>query len=163
MPLKDPIARREYSRTYQRKWIKLPHVRAKRKVTHDRWIANNPKRIAELEQRYLPSKANRIREKRRCNREKALQVLGSKCVSADCRWMNEDGTLGCRDPRLLQIDHKLGGGTQERNRLSYDTMLRRIAAGNTKGYQLLCASCNWLKAHTNKEFACMEKYENPGN
>lgn len=48
------------------------------------------------------------------------------------------------------MDHVDGGGTQEIKRLGYHRMLRRILAG-ASGYQLLCANCNWIKRHENRE------------
>lgn len=156
MPRKDPKSRAQYSRDYQREWIKRPEVRIRRKRSHDIWAENHPEVIAIYAAKSAPKKRERIKQRRRERRASVIALLGGKCTSVECRWLNEDGTLGCSDPRLLQVDHKNGGGTQERKRLSYDVMLRRIASGKTDGYQLLCASCNWLKAHTQNEFASME-------
>lgn len=122
------------------------------------WIATHPERVRELDIKYLPKRANYIRERRRQRREAVVKKLGGRCSSLACRWLNNDGTFGCDDFRLLQIDHKKGGGTKERSTLSYDKMLCKVLA-DASGYQLLCACCNWLKAHECKEFACMEKHK----
>ena len=156
MPLKDPIARAEYSRNYQRKWIKRPEVRARRKKSRDRWAKKHPEVIAGYDAKYASKRREYTKTTRRERRKKVIEKLGGKCSSKQCRWLNEDGSLGCKNPLLLQVDHKRGGGTKERNRLTYDAMLRHILLGETEPYQLLCAACNWLKAHTNKEFPCME-------
>lgn len=78
-------------------------------------------------------------------RQEAIDRLGGRCV-----------TCGHPDSRVLQIDHKFGGGADERrdypNGVSY---LRHILANlNSDRYQLLCASCNWLKRSTN--FECVK-------
>jgi hypothetical protein len=132
---------------------------AHRRQYNKQWVKNNPQKVAAWDAQQLIPRALRLKRKRRDNRNLAIEKLGGKCSSPGCRWLNPDGTLGCNDKRLLQIDHKNGGGTQERARLSYDVMLRQIVEGNLAPYQLLCACCNWLKAHTNNEFASMEKYE----
>jgi len=133
----------------------------KKKKTAD-WIASHPERMRELDIKYLPNRANANWQRRRERREKAIAKLGGRCSSSTCRWLNDEGTLGCTDPRLLQIDHKNGGGTQERAKLSYDKMLLRVLE-HSEDYQLLCACCNWLKAHEQKEFASREKYAHFGN
>src|ERR1039458_555180 len=47
-------------------------------------------------------------------RAKVLLKLGSKCANKWCRHLNPDGTLGCKDLRILHIDHKKGGGNKDR-------------------------------------------------
>ena len=47
-------------------------------------------------------------------RDKVLFKLSVKCSNPKCRWLEEDGTLGCRDARILQIDHVNGGGVLHR-------------------------------------------------
>lgn len=126
------------------------------------WIAAHPERMRELDVKYLPQRANANRERRRERREQVISKLGGRCSSTTCRWLNADGTLGCADHRLLQVDHKNGGGTRERAKLSYDKMLLRVLE-NGEDYQLLCACCNWLKAHEQKEFTKKENYAHFGN
>lgn len=156
MPHKDPAARRAYHRQYNNKYNQQPHVKKKRLKRIKAWKKRNPEAVSRQNAKSAPKKRERIKARRRERRAQVIALLGGKCSSHSCRWLNTDGTLGCKDPRLLQVDHKHGGGTQERNKLSYDVMLRRILLGETKPYQLLCAACNWLKAHTNKEFSSME-------
>jgi hypothetical protein len=71
-------------------------------------------------------------------RKEIFRLLGNKCVRC-----------GFADPRVLQIDHIHGHGTQERkkqtnNACYYRLILNKIKNGS-KDYQLLCANCNWLK------------------
>lgn len=78
-------------------------------------------------------------------RKKVFDVLGRKCSNADCKWQNDDGSIGCTDERLLQIDHRNGGGTKEaRGKGGRCAMLRRVLE-HPDEYQVLCANCNWLK------------------
>ena len=58
-----------------------------------------------------------------------------------------------RDERALQIDHVHGGGNQERQQLKSTRALYRKVLADVAGlYQLLCANCNWIKRHENKEW-----------
>jgi hypothetical protein len=73
-------------------------------------------------------------------REQAFAVLGGKCV-----------VCGFSDPRALQIDHVNGNGCHESSQIGYYGILRKIIAGNTKDYQLMCANHNWIKRMENDE------------
>lgn len=65
--------------------------------------------------------------------DKAVRVLGSKCVRC-----------GFDDIRALQIDHINGGGSQAVKRSGHSHYYA-VARGETSGFQLLCANCNWIK------------------
>lgn len=97
--------------------------------------------------------------KRRCtvcqyaaNRDRArkirlavLALFGNHCNNPNCRWLNEDGTLGCVDERLLHLDHINGGGNQERKSVgSPQQIYKKVLAVQGVGYRLLCSNCNWL-------------------
>lgn len=69
-----------------------------------------------------------------------MEALGNKC--SNC---------GFSDHRALQIDHKNGGGTAERKKLGQSGVYLRIVNGDTEGYQILCANCNWIKRYENNE------------
>jgi hypothetical protein len=84
-------------------------------------------------------------------RTKVVEKLGGQCSNPDCRHLNSDGTLGCKDFRLLQIDHVFGGGEAERKTLHIQAFLKKVLADTSGKYQLLCASCNWLKRYLNHE------------
>ncbi|MEK7178047.1 MAG: hypothetical protein AAB721_00070, partial [Patescibacteria group bacterium] len=56
------------------------------------------------------------------------------------------------DYRALQIDHILGNGSKERKKNNTTKIYHKIVNKQTKGYQLLCANCNWIKRYTNKEY-----------
>lgn len=109
------------------------------KNTHKKWMKNNMWRyhdnIVENTKRYY-NKA----------RKGLIEILGNKCVNPECLVVG-----GCEDFRCLQIDHKDGDGYKDRltnGRLSY--YLKHIDEAKQK-LQILCANCNWIKKHDNKE------------
>jgi len=71
-----------------------------------------------------------------------FKFLGGCCVRC-----------GNTDIRVLQIDHKNGGGSKHIRSVSGMTRYKRLALGqdDINKYQLLCANCNWIKRHENKE------------
>ena len=102
-------------------------LRAKRGERAKKWRENNP------------STSQR-------RRQKILLLLGSKC--SNC---------GIEDYRVLQIDHINGGGYRERKQFGTGgnataRYYAHILEVGGKGYQLLCANCNWIKRYEQKEF-----------
>jgi hypothetical protein len=93
---------------------------------------------------------------RRANRklkEKLCKIYGNRCANPKCKWQNEDGSFGCTDIRILQLDHKQGNGNKSREGISSLQYYRRaIQVINKKKYQMLCPNCNWVKRVENKEF-----------
>ena len=87
-----------------------------------------------------------------------IALLGGRCSSPTCHWVNDDGSIGCTDFRALQIDHVEGHGTNDikaGGTAWYDRVLKFIKSDLTQTkYQLLCANCNWIKRSV--------KNENPG-
>jgi len=80
-----------------------------------------------------------------------LKKLGGKCSNPACQWLNADGTRGCTDERCLQVDHINGGGKQELKKLSRRAYYLKVLNDVLGLYQLLCANCNWIKRHEQKE------------
>lgn len=83
-----------------------------------------------------------------------IRRLGNKCTSKECRWLNADGTLGCTDTRLLQIDHIFGGGRKDKYQKGvigtgsaafYGRLYRMNDKELHKSFQALCCCCNWIK------------------
>lgn len=75
-------------------------------------------------------------------RHDILDRLGCVCVGC-----------GNTDRRILQIDHRFGGGAEERRLLGSGVaylkhIQRNLWSGN---YQILCPNCNTIKRHTNYE------------
>ena len=97
--------------------------------------------------------------------------LGGRCASPDCRWHNDDGTIGCTDVRALQIDYKPGGHSTElraRHGAGLAGLYRvrknlkqSAIAGIESLYQLLCANCNWIKRFENKEARGADQHKRP--
>ena len=75
-------------------------------------------------------------------RAKVIKLLGEKCVRC-----------GYSDERALQIDHIYGGGRIDRKRLSsVSRYYEHILINEGRGYQLLCANCNVIKAREQGEY-----------
>lgn len=80
----------------------------------------------------------------RKKRLELLELLGNMCIRC-----------GFNNVLALQIDHINGGGSKERKELGfsgsfYSNVVRSVLNKENK-YQLLCANCNWIKRHENKE------------
>jgi len=63
---------------------------------------------------------------------------------------------GFEDERALQIDHVNGFGLKTRNPRTTNTkhyylVVYQSVLKNENKYQILCANCNWIKRHENKE------------
>lgn len=90
-------------------------------------------------------------------REQVIDLLGGKCANPECRWLNVDGTLGCNDRKLLQIDHVNDDGFLDRKTkrqvVSYWFRVLRSVIAREDRYQLLCANCNWAKREKAKGWA----------
>lgn len=95
----------------------------------------------------------KMRSKRKELRAEIFQRLGSVCSSC-----------GFSDIRALQVDHVNGGGNKLRKDMGdikhTKSILCSIIEGS-KEYQILCANCNWIKRHTNKEIQIYEKLTTP--
>lgn len=67
-----------------------------------------------------------------------------KCECINC---------GFSDMRALQLDHIHGDGAEDRhNGLGGIQLYKKLRRDNyPEGYQTLCANCNWIKRHENKE------------
>ncbi len=73
-------------------------------------------------------------------RAQAIEILGGKCT-----------TCGITDRRVLQIDHKNGGGSYDRTKggIGTDMLVGRIVRGKRSidDLQLLCANCHVIKTY----------------
>jgi hypothetical protein len=131
------ICRREINQRHDASPAKQRYIRANRKklqAARRRWYANSSCTRRQWNKDYI----DKIRHE-------VIVLLGGKCANPNCRWMNLDGTLGCIDERMLQIDHPKGGGNKEYkafggNRYGYFQKILRLKG---EGYRLLCAGCNW--------------------
>lgn len=72
-----------------------------------------------------------------------LKIVSPELKCAKC---------GFSDVRALHIDHKIANG-HNRGKKQYWEMIREILfRENLDKYQVLCANCNLIKQHTNKEW-----------
>lgn len=97
-----------------------------------------PRNRVRVESEMLYSDLNHISQA--SLRQRVLAALGGKCCKC-----------GFCDPRALQVDHIMGGGSQHIAKVSWSKRYLDILE-NPYNYQLLCANCNWIKRHENKEF-----------
>jgi hypothetical protein len=96
----------------------------------------------ELRPRLLAT-AKRWRDKLR---EKMFVIYGDVC--ARC---------GFEDKRALQLDHIHGQGYRERKKLGPRVISEAVKHPNKTKYQILCANCNQIKRHENKEFRTFQQ------
>lgn len=116
------------------------------------WQKNNREKILEYDAKYRDRRGRYRHDRYHTLREKVFEKLGARCSSSSCRWLNDDGTLGCTDRRLLQVDHVHGGGSGRTTRKDGHLMMLDVLSGKYEGdFQILCSNCNWIKRHTNKE------------
>lgn len=108
--------------------------------TKQKYRETHPERFRAQQRRYDRTRNEKYRE--------AIFVLLGRCC-ARC---------GFSDRRALQVDHRTGGGLAERRASGHDVVSRckRILADPSK-YQMLCANCNWIKRHENKEFGARKR------
>lgn len=87
-------------------------------------------------ERPLKDRPERRRLRRKRMREQVIEILGGVCSKC-----------GFSDARALQVDHVNGNGAEERKTLRSYGVYKKIVLGDTEGYQLLCANCNWIKRY----------------
>ena len=146
------------------------------KITHDQILAKkrayyqaNRERILLRNRMYIQRKkeydsnyqkrnrhsvALRNRKYRLRLKQKIYDILGGICSSPTCLIPG-----GCTDIRCLQLDHINGGGKREMKLYGCSTGMIMAYAKLTpeeikKKLQILCANCNWIKVHENKERVC---------
>lgn len=114
-----------------------------------RWRQRNPDAVKKAKALYYQRHKEKLKERRaeanlarsRAYRLAAVEALGGICVRC-----------GFSDERALQIDHVDGGGGMERAQIKSRSVFYRKVVEDQKGYQLLCANCNWIKRHENQEY-----------
>lgn len=113
------------------------------------------KRCGDRQREYRIENKDRIngnaRRYTRKLRASVLSILGGKCANKNCRHLNEDGTLGCTDLRILHIDHRNGDGNKDRLVMWSQQIWKKVLK-NPKKFQLLCPTCNWIKRMEEKEY-----------
>ena len=114
-------------------------------------------RIAKVkEYRHRPENRERVLKQARVARRayykrirsEIFDILGHQCLKC-----------GFKDWRALQVDHINGGGKKDYHRYarttvgeSYYKHILNDLIGGSNEYQTLCANCNSIKRHENKEW-----------
>lgn len=113
-----------------------------------RWRQRNKKEIAGRQarrQRENPEKFRAIWTRYiQKNRAAVIAHLGGLCVRC-----------GFSDIRALQIDHVNGDGFMDRRTRNAHTLYKAVRTDTQGRYQLLCANCNWIKMHEQREYRQM--------
>jgi hypothetical protein len=121
-----------------------PHYKTCSKECREKYL----KKVKEKERKRCREKQNNFRKQ---IRNEIFVLLGGKCANP----FNLPHPDWCNDYRCLQIDHINGGGVKERKKYSVNKLYLHILAEikvGSKDYQLLCANCQWIKVHENKEW-----------
>jgi len=100
------------------------------------------------ELKYRTKNKERLSQKRdelvKQRKELMFSVLGKFC--SRCNFSDE---------RALQIDHINGFDRNKERRIynmkQYYLVVYNSVVNNENKYQILCANCNWIKKHENKE------------
>ena len=153
MPYTDPEKREDYRKSYYQRMKNDPHFKAVRRRNKLKYNKRHKEELAKKRRKYEKENPDKVRRwNRKAQRNKRLRIiewLGGKCVGC-----------GIKDMRVLQVDHINGDGAEHRrkhpnqNRVKEDIyqMLRDNRDEALKRYQLLCANCNFIKFHENKEY-----------
>jgi hypothetical protein len=115
----------------------------------------------ERQKRYLSNSENRERRNKQHReslnllRKKTIAFLGSKCVRCTKdEWgiLQEECIKEEVDvQRILQFDHKNGGGHKEKGDIGHQKRFYKEIMKYPEKYQLLCPNHNWIKRYENGE------------
>jgi len=86
-------------------------------------------------QNHKEQRKEQMRKKRRKLHDRVIDLLGGKCVGC-----------GITDKRILQINHKDGGGAKEYKKIGTNLFYRQILNGKRiiEDLDVRCANCNIL-------------------
>ena len=135
---KDPEKHREYNRNYMKMYChteKYKQWRRAHQTTPEYRLHRNQRRRARAQAHPEIIREQKRGEYRRL-KERLFHLFGSKC--AYC---------GCDDPRLLQLNHKNGGGRQDkRHGRSTADLAWSILSGkrDSREFELTCPPCNMI-------------------
>jgi hypothetical protein len=92
---------------------------------------------------------------RRVRREAEVRLGGYRdkegeiqvhCMNPGCRWHNDDGTIGCNNPRALHVHHKDGRGNKDRKDHPGSSFYYFVL-NHLESFLLICATCHEIKTH----------------
>ena len=105
------------------------------------------------------SSSAKMRLEIKSKRFELLMAMGGKCCKC-----------GFKDFRALQIDHVNGDGYIQRynwktlgglDASQYYKIVKESFLKQENIYQLLCANCNWIKRHENREYRKPKSFNFP--
>lgn len=143
--------KKERDRAYYHQHKNEPEYIAKRRAHRRNYYNKNKEKAVasayeyrnshkEEFKRYSRKSMRKLYEKRK---DMVFELLGSSC-----------SRCGFSDKRALQIDHINGNGKQDKKKYSSNSYyLGHILKVNGQGYQILCANCNWIKRHEQREYS----------
>lgn len=140
-------------RCYNREWYQVPEHRDARLAY---WHRTKDVRLENRKAYYAKTSdhhSTKRRERAARYKDQVYKLLGYIC--SHC---------GFSDVRALQVDHIKGGGNEARKKAGTNescTMYMGILKhpSPTDEFQILCANCNWIKRHENKEIGGKRKCE----
>ena len=145
----SPEKSKEYQKRYNEKYPGRRNENARRFRHTEKGLKRQREssrafRKSEKGKKYRIGANMRYTKKRRTM---AIEKLGGKCANP----YNLNHGDFVNEPECLQIDHINGNGNEERKVMTSTMLYKKILRGETEGYQLLCANCNWIKRYRNKE------------
>ena len=111
-----------------------------RKQTNREYYLKNKERISRRDKEYYLKNKERIRRRENNLREKALEIVGrGKLECINC---------GCNKIKILEINHKNGGGSEEVKKYYKGryTFYSAIISGkrSIEDVEILCKPCNQI-------------------
>lgn len=156
---------KQYRQTYHLKHPERERIRQRNWIlaNPEKWLAitrksSQKRKESGKQKQYALDHKEHITflHKRRTANEK-LDILAHYCNGKP-----ECARCGFNDIRALQIDHINGGGTSHRKHLGSlggSHFYRWLKLNKyPKGYQVLCANCNWIKRAEMNESDTWNKY-----
>lgn len=129
--------RKEYSRRYyERHYEQLKEYLRKYREEHRDYFKEQARRYYAQNREKLLEQGKKRQQKDNWERKiKLINLLGDHCRMC-----------ACSDPRVLQINHRNGGGVKEFRRNPGMTFYRKILSGERTidDLELLCANCNLI-------------------
>ena len=122
----------------------MPYVDIEKKRQHSRrYYRENPTYFQEYRRDNHEKRHAQIKTWQQKQRQSVVSRFGLVCA-----------VCGFDDIRALQIDHRNGGGSQERRSFNsiYAYYKHLLDVADPNDYQTLCANCNVIKQRERREY-----------
>jgi hypothetical protein len=154
MPYKDPEKAKERKKAYY-----LANQEKIRDKAREYWRANRANYAITDKAYYEKNKSKVIARTlayEKAHPEQRKETVKRYWYNKRMRVFTALGGASCRgcgfsDWRALQIDHINGGGKKHIESFTSTATYHRYVHDNPTEFQVLCANCNSIKRHTNKE------------